>query len=172
MSKWLTLLNELKGRSPREYFTVTQLTAYQILIERLNLPGQRLNLNGVHGTGKTFVAWGLARAIGMRYLTVPDRLYDDTAQTSWDGEAIVIDNAPTREDELRRLLAQVNMLNINSVVFVSVQPSALKMRRVELNLPTQAEIDGVLNNLRHLGIYCYGSLPDQPNFWQVLQACT
>jgi len=171
MSKWLTMLNELKSRSPREYFTTTQLDAYQTLIELLDLPGQRLNLSGVHGTGKTFVAWGVARAIGIRYLTLPDQLYNDAAHSNWDGEVILIDNAPTREDEVRKLLSQASLLNINSLVLISTQPSALKMRRIELSLPTEAEIEQTLKNLRQLGFYLYGSLPTQPNFWQVLQGC-
>jgi len=171
VSKWLTLLNELKGRSPRDYFTETQLAMYQKLIERLDLPGQIVNLSGAHGAGKTFVAWGLSRISGAQYLPMPNMLYDETTQYNLEGGTVLIDNAPTQEEDVRQLLAQCGLLNINSVMMITVRPVSLKMHRMELTLPTLTETDRVLKNLRHLGFYSYVSLPPESNFWQILQAC-
>lgn len=170
MSTWLRLHNELKRRAPQEYFTSSQRHAYDTLCEWLALPVTRINLYGQSGAGKTFIAWGLSRALGATYLPLPAKLehieVDMVAST-----ILIIDNAPNQEDAIRGLLATADLLDTSAVVFISRIAAGLKMRNVQLQLPTSDEVRAVVLNYGRLGFFQTGILPPSPNFWQIMQTC-
>jgi tRNA A37 threonylcarbamoyladenosine biosynthesis protein TsaE len=166
MSDWLRLVNEMKRRAPQEYFTPTQRSVYDALVERLQFPNQRINLYGAPGTGKTYLAWGLARALEAVHVPVASRLRE------FDGRQmpiLILDNAPTYEDEERSLLADAALMDAGSVVFITQKPTALKMRRIQLDLPNSDDLRQIARTLGRLGFYEVTALPPSPNLWQLLQ---
>ena len=85
----------------------------------------------------------------------------------------MVDNAPYREEEVRRLLAQCDLLEAHTVLLVTRMPSQLPMPMIELPPPAREEIDQVGRFVGHLGYFLDASrLPDTPTFWNVLLAST
>lgn len=167
MSEWLRLVNEMKRRNPQEYFTPTQEAAYCALAERFQLPHQRINLYGAPGTGKTFLAWALERTFDAVHVIIPKRIRQVDGQPL---PILIIDNAPTYEDEIRALLADADLMDAGSVLFITQKPAALKMHQVHLNLPTADDILHVERTFGRLGFYQVTAPPASPNLWQLLQA--
>lgn len=166
MSEWLRLVNETKRRAPQEYFTPSQRTTYDGLVERLQFPNQRINLYGALGTGKTYLAWGLARALDAIHVPVAARL------RNFDGRQmpiLILDNAPTYEDEVRSLLADAALMDAGSIVFITQKPTALRMHQVRLELPTPDDLRQIARTLGRLGFYEVCAPPPSPNLWQLLQ---
>lgn len=166
MSEWLRLVNEMKRRAPQEFFTPTQRAVYDALIECLQFPNQRINLYGAPGTGKTYIAWGLVRALEAVHVPISDRLRE------FDGQPmpiLILDNAPTYEDEVRSLLADAALMDAGSVVFITHKPSALRMRQIHLGLPTPDDLRQIARTFGRLGFYEVSLPPPSPNLWQLLQ---
>lgn len=166
MSEWMCLLSEMKRRPMEDYLTPRQRHVRNTICTLLEFPN-RINLFGPYGSGKTYVAWSLVRATGATHVPVPERLH----QLQPVHEILVIDNVSHYEDEIRRLLATSNLLGAQSVIFITHEPTALPMHRIELPLPDTAEIEIVLQSYRRLGYYQQHDLPPKPNFWNVLSAC-
>ncbi len=166
MSEWLRLVGEMKRRVPQDYFTTSQRAAYESLIELLRFPHQHVNFYGASGTGKTFVAWGLARALDGIHIPLPERLRDYGGSNA---SVILIDNAPTYEDDLRTLLADATLINAESIVFITHRAAALRMRQVKLDLPTPEDLRHVERTFGRLGFYEQTASPPSANLWQLLQ---
>lgn len=167
MSAWLRLVNELKTRAPQEYFTAAQQTAYEMLADRLQFPNQRVNLYGAAGTGKTYIAWALVRALGAVHVPLPERLRSFAGH---DLSVLIIDNAPTYEDDLRTLIAEASLLDAGSIIFLTRRPATLRMHQIELKLPTAEDVRHVGRTYGRLGYYEVSAPPPSPNFWQILQS--
>jgi len=166
MSEWLRLVNEMKRRAPQEYFTSTQRAVYDVLDERLQFPNQRINLYGAPGTGKTYLAWGLIRALEAVHVPVAARVRE------FDGQPmpiLILDNAPTYEDEVRSLLADAALMDAGSVVFITQRPTALHMRQIQLDVPTPDDLRQIARTLGRLGFYEVSTPLPSPNLWQILQ---
>lgn len=166
MSVWLQLLNEIKRRPPEQLLTPTQRIARDQLIDLMRYP-QWINLCGKPGSGKTMVAWAVARACGAAHLALPTML----AERSPTDEALLIDNAPHEEVDVRRLLSKAEMLRAVSVVIITRHPITMPMKRVELSLPNEGDLEVVFKSLGLLNYPCKrAALPSSPNLWDVLQA--
>jgi hypothetical protein len=166
MSQWLRLVNEIKQRAPQEYFTPTQRVVYDELVDRLQFPTQRLNLYGAPGTGKTYLAWGLVRALDAVHVPAPSHV------RKLDGRPLpilILDNAPTYEDEVRGLLADAALIGADSVLFITHKPTALRMRQIYLAPPTLEDLRHVARTLGRLGFYEVKTPPPSSNLWQLLQ---
>lgn len=166
MSTWLRLVNEMKRRAPQDYFTPTQRAAYDALVEHLQFPHQRLNLWGAPGTGKTYLAWGLVRALDAVHVSVASRLREHDGQPL---PTLILDNAPSYEDEIRTLLADAALMDAGSVVFITHKPAALRMRQIHLAPPTPDDIRQIARTFGRLGFYEVSPPPPAPNLWQLLQ---
>lgn len=166
MSEWLRLVNELKRRRPQDHFTAAQQRAYDALAGLLEFPNQRINLCGPSGSGKTYIAWGLVQAFDAVHVPNPHclRSYHDR-----DLSILIIDNAPTYEDDIRTLLAEGSLLDAGTIVFVTQKPAALRMRQVYLDLPTPDDVRHIARTFSRLGFYEQHTSPSSPNLWQLLQ---
>ncbi len=168
MSAWLELSNEIKRRHNTSYLTVPQRAAYDGLLEHLRGPNW-VNLCGPPGSGKTLLAWLLARATGLTYVVHTAQLGHLTP--ALDG--LIIDNAPVAEADARAVLAECGLLNCLTVLLITQRTIAMPMRRVALPLPTPDDIQDVTRTLSRLGYACNrASLPAQPSYWDVLASCT
>lgn len=166
MSTWLDLLNDIKQQRSADLLTPAQAQGYQQLCQRLTMPDW-LNLCGPPGSGKTFLAWQVARAVGATYLPLPAQL-DALDHPS---PVLIVDNAPHQEHKLRNLLARCDLLNIPTVLLITRPRAMLPMPTVELSPPTQDDIMRVGAFVSRLGYFFQaGQLPPQPNFWDVLLA--
>lgn len=166
MSEWLRLVNEMKRRAPREYFTPTQRTVFNELLEQLRFPNQRLNLYGAPGVGKTYLAWGLVRELDAVHVPIAARLREYGRRSL---PILILDNAPTYEDEVRSLLADAALMGAESVVFITHKPTALRMRQIQLDLPTPDDLRHIARTLSRLGFYEVNAPPPSSNLWQLLQ---
>lgn len=167
MSTWLRLVNDLKRRRTEEYLTETQRSTYQALYEMVRFP-QWINLYGVHGSGKTFLAWAIARTTGAAYVSTSEQLTSVTLAQ----EMLIVDNAPHLESDVRRVLASCDLLSANIVILVTDIPITMPIRRIELPRPTSDDISLIVRSLGRLGYPCeYTNLPVFPNLWDLLQAC-
>ena len=165
MSEWLRLVNDLKCRSPVDLFTDTQRRAWQALIDLLKFP-QQVNLYGPIGSGKTFVAWGVAQSLDAIHLSVPKSLDDCRSVV----EIVLVDNAPFYEYDARRLIARCNLIGARSAVLITCEPITMPMRRIELPLPTIEEVTYVARSLSRLGYFQSSQPLQNPNFWDILQS--
>jgi len=162
----MELVNEMKRRPPASYLTPTQQRVFDELRDGLRYPN-RINLYGPCGSGKTYVGWVIASAVGGVHVPLPELV--EKLEPGHD--CVVIDNVPHYEADVRRTLARADLIGASSVVLVSQAPVTVTMRRVELPLPTPEEVDQVLQTYWRLGYYQQHELPEQPNFWQILLAC-
>jgi hypothetical protein len=166
MSEWLRLTNEIKRSPVDSLLTPVQQAIRDQLVSLLRFP-KWANLYGVTGSGKTLVAWALARATGAIYLPSPDVI---DGQDGRDG--LIIDNAPLSENDVRRVFAHCNLISAYTVLLITKQPITMPMSRVELSLPNEADLAFMIRSLARLSYHCDTKrLPPQPNFWNILQAC-
>ena len=125
------------------------------------------NLCGPHGSGKTFLAWAVARATGAIYVPVPVQL----SELEPNQHTLIVDNAPYREHEVRRLLSQCDLLGAQTVLLVTLSPVLLPMPSVKLPQPPIEDIDQVSRLISRLGYFFEAErLPQTPNFWDVMLA--
>lgn len=161
----MQLLSEIKRRPVEQYLTPTQRHVRDQICDLLQFPN-RICLYGPCGSGKTFVAWAVVKAIGAKHVPLPSQLNSLIPPI----DCLIIDNAPHYENEVRRLLAVSNLVGASSVIFVSRSPLSIPMHRIELPLPCKEEVDEVLKTYSRFGYYQQGDLPSHPNFWQLLLA--
>ena len=166
MSEWIKLLNALKQERKVSLLTVPQREAYEQLCRIMDTP-EWVNLSGPLGSGKTFVAWAVARAIGATYLPLPSQLNMRDRLTS----ALIIDNAPHQARKIRALLAHCDMLGVRTVLLITRRPAGLPMSAVSLPAPTPVDIAQMGYVIDQLGYFFEAErLPARPNFWDVLLA--
>jgi hypothetical protein len=166
-SRWMALSAEIKRTMLMpDYLTPAQLAAHDWLIPLLERPGVA-SFHGLSGAGKTFTAWVASRSAGARYLPTPDSL---SALKPDETSAVVIDNAPAKEDSLRRLLSRCDLYRIQSVVFISTLPNPLRYPAYLLPPPTRDELETVGRRWRQRGYYNHQPIPDEPSFWALLRA--
>lgn len=166
MSTWLELLNDLKRRCSAEILTPAQTAARERLCQLMSMP-EWVNLCGPHGSGKTFLAWTVARATGGIFIPIPAELGESEAGQP----TLIIDNAPHKETEVRRLLARCDLLGASAVLLVTRAPVTLPMPCIELPPPTSEDIEQVSRFISRLGYFFEADrLPETPNFWDVMLA--
>jgi MoxR-like ATPase len=164
MTSWSRLHNDIKRRPPEQHLTAKQREVVNVICDWLKYPGA-VNLFGPAGSGKTYVAWALERVMGAFHIQLPSQL----EQLEAPHDILVIDNMPHTEANVRRVLATCNLRNATSVVLITRLPITMRMQRIELPLPTSAEIDAVKADIAYLA-FEQSPLPESPNFWQLLNS--
>ncbi len=163
--EWQRLVRELKLRPQEESLTPSQRVAFDLLVHATAFP-QWVNLYGPAGSGKTFVAWALARATGATHLSVPEHIVSLAA----GADCVLIDNAPVREEEVRRVLAHCDMQNARTVVLITQRQVQMPMQQVLLDLPTDSDWNAIEHTFQRLGAI----LPPNraPDLWAFLRGCS
>jgi len=169
MSTWLRLLNEVKNRSSEGYLTNMEKQVCHNLVNRLSVPGKTINLFGPHGCGKTVVAWVVASLTGSAYLPHPSLL---RAFTLLGSRICIVDNVIGDEMDIRRILSEASLRNIEGLLIITNLKSSLRMETISLPAPSSEDIRMVLDHYARWGYFANCSLSEQPNFWQVMQACS
>ena len=166
MSTWFELLNQLKRRCSAEMLTPAQAAAFRELC-RLMLMPEWLNLYGPHGSGKTFLAWALSRAMGGLYVPMPDDLDELPPQQ----QTLIVDNAPYSEAEVRRILSRCELLGAKTVLLVTCEPVQLPMPTVSLPAPSSEELERIGQVFTRLGFPVKSeSIPEAPTLWDLMLA--
>lgn len=166
MSKFLHLLNQLKQYVDKTILTVPQQNAYENILEQWRFP-ERLNLCGPKGSGKTFLGWVLSRQSEVSFYATPQLFQDDIPLYI---SKVIIDNTPTEEKALRKLMSVVQLRDIPHVLFITQQSNRLGYSTIQLPYPSEDDLNIVNQNLNRLQfIQC--QLPRQNcNFWDIIQS--
>lgn len=164
MSRWLRLVDDLKRQAGEDSLTPSQRQVWQTLCDWLRFP-QRINLWGPPGSGKTYVAWALARSLAAAHVPLPEKIVDLEPDT----EIVLVDNAPDDEVAVRRLWARCNLLGVRSVVMITRAPVAIPLRAILLAAPTREDRRQVSRTLMRLGYRAPSPDAECPSLWDYLR---
>lgn len=164
MSRLLVLLNRLKVEARRDWLTDSQLIALAEIERAWRFP-ERVNLHGPSGTGKTFLAWSLARSSSAAYYPSPRTYYASAAQ---EQTRVVIDNAPDDARAMRHLLGELQIHNARTALIITALPNRLGLPAVALSRPNSQDVDVVYRNLSLLDYYSLRPLYSE-NLWAVVE---
>ena len=161
----LALLNRLKVEARRDWLTDSQSAATAEIERHWHFP-ERVNLCGAPGTGKTFLAWSLARASGAIFYPSP-RIYHHTGKPG--AACVVVDNAPDNAGAMRQLLAAFQLHDARTALLITTQPNRLGLPTVTLPTPTSQDVDMVYHNLSRLDYYALRPVY-VVNLWDVISS--
>jgi len=161
----LALLNRLKAEANRDFLTSNQLLVLEE-IEKLWCFPERVNLWGAPGCGKTMVGWVLGRSMNANIYPSPS-VFRERSQCS-ESHAVV-DNVSYDQTLLRALLAEMQLKNIRTALFITRQPNRLGLPTVTLPLPTIEDIDVLYRNLSLMEHYALSPLR-HGNFWNIIHS--
>ena len=162
-SRLLILLNRLKAAAYRDWLTDSQSAAFSEIQTLWDFP-ERINLTGLPGAGKTFLAWTVARLLGAAYFPSP-RVYHTEAVPQQ--VRVVIDNTSDDAIAQRRLLAELQLNSSRSALIITTQPNRLGLPVVALARPTSQDLDIVYRNLSLLDYYSLNPHYAE-NLWMVV----
>ena len=165
MSKLLHLINRLKAQANIKMLTASQAVAYDELSKRWRFP-DRINLCGSEGSGKTFLGWVMARESGAYFYPNSQTFEQDLPLYS---PGLIIDNAPTEEKKLRRLLSEIQLRQVQKVLLITQKPIKVGFPIVTLIPPTEEDIAMFYKNLNDLNFYAAQHL-NQTNFWTLINS--
>ena len=163
MSKLLHLINRLKAQANKDMLTPTQYLVFSELKQRWKFP-DRINLCGPQGSGKTFLGWVMARHYSATFYASPQIFEQDLPLYTPD---LIIDNAPTEEKKLRRLLSEIQLRQAHKVLLITQRPIKLGFPLVTLPLPAEADIAKIYGNLSILQFHSLRPM-NEGNFWNII----
>ena len=160
MDSRIEVENQIKTLSDTTWLFPSQTTTYQQLLPFLNSPHRLLNLYGLQGVGKTFLARILVKESRVDYVTSPDVLMETN-------KPLVIDNAPFERTSVRGMRNQMRKFDIPQVMLITRYRVEDSVPSFALNL-TPEDVNFFRANLfRHLDF----RLPDCSalNLWEHLK---
>ncbi len=165
MSRMLRLLNRLKAEANRDTLTTTQ----RLVLEEIEALWQfpvAVNLWGPSGSGKTMVAWALLRSSGGSYYSSGWTLQASKLPSHAHA---VVDNLPSDQHFLRRVLAAVQLRDVRCSVLITTEPSTLGLPTVALPLPSPEDVSMVYHNLSLADLYTTSPLREG-DLWAVIHS--
>lgn len=163
MSKLLHLINRLKAQVNSTMLTYSQEVAFVELSKRWSFP-DRINLCGPQGSGKTFLGWVMARHYSASFYASPQVFAQDLPLYTPE---FIIDNAPTEEKQLRRLLSEIQLRQTHKVLLITQRPIKIGFPVITLPLPTEADITKIYENLGVLQFHSPRPI-NEGNFWNII----
>lgn len=161
----LVLLNKLKTQAGSDWLTDSQQAAFDTIRGALRFP-EIVNLHGPVGSGKTFLAWTLSRALEMPYFPSP-AAFDERSERPTP--YAIVDNAAAGERAVRDLLAVAQRKETHSLLFITHQPNRMSFQVVALLPPTPHDFDVVYRNLSLLEHYALPPMREG-NLWDAIRA--
>ncbi len=161
MSRFVRNLNLIKKHRSAEWLTSSQAQALVALKEVMRVPGT-VNLFGLAGIGKTFLAWILADALDYAYfphLTSFAQTEDIVAP------GVIIDNANPSRLSHRSALKILQFEDVRRAVLITRELIRDYTHYVELSL-TRRDWDKVCENLASVG--CIVSDSRLSNLWYLV----
>jgi hypothetical protein len=98
--------------------TPSQAASRARIEERLAYPGA-VNLYGLHGVGKTFLAWTLSAEKKALYVVHPSRLRDVVDRATTSDTVVVVDNVAEDRSSFRQMMIGLESLGDPKVVVIS-----------------------------------------------------
>ena len=161
MSDFIRTLNLIKTQRDLTWLAPSQQDALTELREALRMPGT-VNLFGMAGVGKTFLAWTLANELDYTYLAHISH-FEQVEDLYTKG--VVLDNCLPKRQFHRNMLKAISFRNVSCAVLVTRQMIQDYTRYVELRL-TPSDQAKVWDNLATLGIF--RKVNQAPNLWHVV----
>lgn len=112
MSSRIEVENRIKSLSDASWLFPSQATVYQELLPFLDRFHRIVNLYGVQGVGKTFLAHILHKESRVDYVSSPDLVHKTT-------QPLVIDNAPFDRTFVRGMRNQMRRHDLQQVILVT-----------------------------------------------------
>lgn len=165
MSKMLILLNQLKTQASYDLLTDSQQVAFDVIRDEFRFP-EVVNLTGLPGSGKTFLAWSISRTLKKPFFPSP-AIFD--ARVNRPTSFAIVDNVGYRERSIRNLLAIAQRKATHSLLFITRQPNELGFHAVSLRMPMPHDFDVVYRNLSLMEYYASPPIRDG-NFWDAIHA--
>lgn len=125
MVQWIDYHNTLKSKASSILLAPSQIICLEKILEYSEF-ANRINLFGVSGVGKTFIAWVLHKEHGLLYLSNADEKYINT-------NVMLIDEAPHDRDECRNIY-DTALEYSNSVILITRQPIEDHITHIKLEL--------------------------------------
>lgn len=161
MSVLLHLLNRLKAQASWNMLTPSQRAAFSEFEKYWQFP-ERINLCGPPGSGKTFLGWVIGRQYGTSSYASPGALERDQSQFL---AQVIIDNAPSEDKKLRRLLAELQLRQVRNLLLITQSPIHLGLPVIALPNPTEADIATAFENCNRLQLFT-SQFPNNDSFPQ------
>jgi len=164
MSKLLHLTNRFKAQANKSFLTPTQQAMLYKLQQSWQFP-EKINLYGSGGSGKTFLGWVLARQQQAMFYASPRRFFQDFTVN----QSLIIDNAPIDEPQLRGILAELQLRNINRALFITHAPIRVPWPSFHLPTPTPTDIQTVYDHCGQMQ-YFTNTPRQSTNLWHIIQS--
>ena len=161
MSDFIRILNLIKTRRDPTWLTTSQQEALLALRKALQIPGT-VNLCGIAGVGKTFLAWILADELGYTYFPHIDRFMQSGGSLT---DGVIVDNCQPERQIHRNTLKLLRFRNVRHTVLISRQLIRDYTHYVELRL-TPDDQAKVWQTLTALGLF--QEITEAPNLWHLL----
>ncbi len=141
-----------------ETLTTSQQEVCQFLRQEIGDYQQRINLWGLPGVGKTFLAHYFHHyADGLYFSSTESSLITEVSPKS----VVIIDNAPSDRSLARSIFGEMLWASASSVILVTCQPIDDAVQRIELDLTDRdmAQVEGVMRKL-----FAYSPVDKVDNF--------
>ena len=161
MNSFIRAVNLIKTHRDSSWLTDSQRRALAQLRKALRIPGT-INLCGLVGVGKTFLAWTLADELGFIYF--PHLRHFEQANDV-DASGIILDNCCWERRFHREALKRLRFRGVRFGVFITRQAIQDYTHYVELGL-TDADVVQVRDNLVSVGLF--RPAVESPNLWGLI----
>lgn len=163
MSDFVRTLNLIKTHRNLAWLTPSQTDALVALQRTLRVPCS-VNLFGLAGSGKTFLAWILANEMGYTYF--PHFVYLQQREDLPEA-GIIVDNCGPERKAHRNVLKVLSFRNVRHAVLISRQLIRDYTHYVELEL-TPKDQAHAWHNLTTIGLFREAG--DVPNLWHLVNS--
>jgi len=165
VNRYVALLNKLRAEAKWDWLSGSQRAASEQLWDFLR-SNDAVNLFGIHGSGKTFLAWvwfkewerlGFGR---IAYFPFPSLIAPQERC-----RFAIVDNLLSQRDAVRDAVRKCRFCGYERVLLITVPAAADQLPKVRLDL-TESDMEQIAERLRRLGFPPY---TDQPkNLWELV----
>lgn len=134
---YLDLTNQIKTKFSAEWLTPSQKDVLDTLTKKFTAH-KTINIYGRPGTGKTFLAWNLAKVMGATYAL--------DIEAPGLGARVILDNCKHAKHQYRTMLLTMHLKGVTKLVLITDKKIPDDITSLELSL-TDADKQKFKNNL-------------------------